>query len=150
MKRFLRSIKGAPILRLAILGLSFQVTIAIQPEFGRAEAFAPYYAIRTGPRVGGVAIYDINGDGRNDVAATTTSLTRTNDNNLLIFFQDSQGQLQSPVRYSTWQRSESLAVADFNSDGKADVAVGIGSAIRVYRQLAAEHSSSGRISSRSI
>jgi hypothetical protein len=136
MKRFLWSIKGASILRLAILGLSFQVTIATEPGFGRAEAFAPYYAIRTGPQVGAVAIYDINGDGRNDVAATTTSLVNTNDNNLLIFLQGSQGQLLSPVRYSTWQRSESLAVADFNSDGKPDVAVGIRSAIQVYRQLA--------------
>ena len=134
MKKVLPQLSRAQWMWLAFLGFVFSGGTPVRGQFERAEAFAPYYAIPTGPRVAAVTICDLNGDGRNDVAATTTELGNTNDNNLLVFWQNSQGQLQSPVRYNTWQRGESVVAADFNSDGKADIAVGIGIGIRVYLQ----------------
>ena len=83
-----------------------------------------------------VAIGDLNGDGRKDVVMTTSAYaSNTNDNSILIFFQNASGGLDAPVRYAAGAAAVSVAIADFNGDGRNDIAVGKKSAgIRVFLQ----------------
>jgi hypothetical protein len=90
-----------------------------------AVLFKPYVATATGSYAEAVAIGDLNGDGRNDVALTTSSYSDpTNDNMLHVFLQASDGTLLPRVRYPLGNRPESLDIGDVNGDGRADVVVG--------------------------
>ncbi|MDD2775729.1 MAG: FG-GAP-like repeat-containing protein [Gallionella sp.] len=95
----------------------------------------------------GVAIGDVNGDGKNDVVVTTSSasvitgLAAPTDYKLLVFIQNATGGLNPPILYATTStiscRATSVAVGDINNDGKQDVAIGnTGCGIEVMTQNA--------------
>jgi hypothetical protein len=87
--------------------------------------FKPYAVTATGSFTAGVAIGDLNGDGRADVAITTTTYSDpANDNRLHVFLQAPDGTLQPRVKYSLGSRPESIDIGDVNGDGRADVVVG--------------------------
>ena len=105
------------------------------PSQTLSTAFAPYAAFPVASWPEAVAIGDLNNDGRNDVVLTTSTYgASTNDQSILIFFQTAGGGLAAPVRYAAGGSATSVAIADFNGDGKKDIAVGIGSGIRVFLQ----------------
>jgi hypothetical protein len=105
------------------------------PLAGHAFQLSNYVAFPTGSWPEAVAIADLNGDGRKDVVMSTSSYSNTNDNSILIFFQNSAGGLNAPVRYSAGANAVSVAIADLNSDGRLDIAVGKKtSGIRVFWQ----------------
>ena len=94
-----------------------------------------YVAYPTGSWPEAVAIADLNGDGRKDIVMSTSAYSNTNDNSILIFFQNATGGLNPPVRYAAGASAVSVAIADFNGDGKLDIAVGKKTAgIRVFWQ----------------
>ncbi len=96
-------------------------------------SFRNYVAYPTGSWPEAVAIADLNGDGRNDVVMSTSFYSNTNDNSILIFFQNAAGGLNAPVRYSVGANANSLAIADYNGDGHKDIAVAKrGAGIRVF------------------
>jgi len=100
-----------------------------------AALFKNYITYPTGSWPEAVAIGDLNGDGRKDVAMTTSFYFNTNDNSLLIFFQNASGAFDNPVRYAAGASAYSVAIADFNGDGQNDIAVGKKTAgIRVFTQ----------------
>ena len=64
-------------------------------------------------RIFGVAAGDFNGDGRPDLAASTS-------NSVLVMYQNSSGGFRSPV--AAVPAPVSVATADFDGDGKPDTA----------------------------
>lgn len=87
-----------------------------------------------------VAVGDVNGDGRNDVALTTHySGDADRDYRLLVFHQDDAGELGAPVRYPTratyHNAPSSVALGDLNGDGRTDAVVGLcGLGLEVFYQ----------------
>ncbi len=92
-----------------------------------------------------VATGDVNGDGRTDVVWGGWGLRPIGGGYigvfgyLQLFLQEPSGALAAPVEYALGQNASprSLAVADVNGDGRADVIVGISSNVGVLLQNAA-------------
>jgi hypothetical protein len=68
--------------------------------------------------LGDTAIGDLNGDGRNDVVAIQGS---NNTGLLLIYYQNTTGELNSPIVTNLDINTRGVAIADVNNDGKADL-----------------------------
>jgi hypothetical protein len=66
--------------------------------------------------VGNTAIGDLNGDGRNDVAAFVGF-------GILIYYQNAQGTLDSPQLITIDLNPKGIAIADVNNDGLDDLIV---------------------------
>ena len=67
-----------------------------------------------------VAAGDFNGDGRTDLAVASSSFT---SNIVSVMLGNGDGTFQAAVNYGAGSRPDSVAVGDFNGDGKADLAV---------------------------
>ncbi len=72
----------------------------------------------TGSGPDAVAIADLNGDSKNDVA-----VTNFNDNDVSVFIGNGDGTIQPRVNYNTGTGPSSVAIGDLNGDGKPDLAV---------------------------
>ncbi|HXP41418.1 MAG TPA: FG-GAP-like repeat-containing protein [Candidatus Acidoferrales bacterium] len=73
-----------------------------------------------------VAVGDVNGDGKQDILVTTDcfSTTHCDTGGVWVLLGDGHGNFQTPVVYNSGGVGASgIAVADFNGDGKLDVAV---------------------------
>jgi hypothetical protein len=81
--------------------------------------FKPYISTTAGPQGGSVAVGDFNGDGKLDIAiADNTSPSLGVD----IMLGNGNGTFQAPVSYATAADPWMVIVADFNGDGKLDLA----------------------------
>ena len=88
--------------------------------------FQPYVAYTTGSRPEAVAVGDLDGDGRTDVALlTSVASDPANDKMVHVFLQNTDGTLKPRVRYPVGGRSISIDIGDVNGDGRADVVVGV-------------------------
>ncbi len=96
-------------------------------RYGRGDGtLGDWQAFSTGPLGHKVAVYDFNGDGRLDIAATNNSLDGISG---FIRLNNGNGTFQPAQSYVSGPNPEELAVADFNGDGKIDlVTVNAGSA----------------------
>jgi len=63
---------------------------------------------------------DFNRDGRLDLATTTSSYGSSDD--VLVLLGNGDGTFQNPVGYSVGARSVGIVAAEFNGDGKLDLA----------------------------
>jgi hypothetical protein len=68
----------------------------------------------------GVALGDLNGDGRLDVVVANADLSGT----VAVLLGNGDGTLHTPVTYRAGTYPEFVILADFNADGHLDVAVG--------------------------
>jgi len=121
---------------LSLLAFASLVLTTLSGSVVSGANFAGYVAYPTGSYPQAVAIADLNGDGRKDVVLTTTAYaSNTNDNSILVFYQNGLGALNQPVRYAAGAGVVSVAIADFNGDGLLDIAAGKYTAgIRVFFQ----------------
>jgi hypothetical protein len=100
-------------------------------------AYYPYNSIATGSPARVVAIGDLNGDGRTDVAVGTRSGgDGVNDQSVLVLLQAPDGKLSAAVRYATGLDAKGISTGDLNGDGRDDLAVCGGSGVAVLRQQA--------------
>jgi hypothetical protein len=85
-----------------------------------AQKFAPQVAYETGALApNGVAVGDLNGDGKIDVVVTNSDLTGT----VAVLLGNGDGTLQPAVTYEAGEYPMFVALADFNKDGHPDIAV---------------------------
>ena len=89
--------------------------------------FAPVASYATGSVPKGVAISDINGDGILDLLTANTAGNYPNNDNpggntISVLLGNGNGTFAAPSTYITGRTPFSLNVADFNNDGKADIA----------------------------
>jgi hypothetical protein len=99
-------------------GGSNSVAVMGQQPDGTFAAPAQYDA--SPPTAGnGIAIGDLNGDGRNDVALSLGG--NRPEARINVFPQTAQGTLGAPVVYPSYDSPEPLEVGDINLDGRADL-----------------------------
>jgi uncharacterized repeat protein (TIGR01451 family) len=97
---------------MSVLGGSRVVTCAACPDF----AAAVNYAADAAP--GAMAVGDLNGDGKLDVALATTL-----PNTVSILLGNGSGAFAAAVAYSAGASPSAVAIGDVNHDGKPDLAV---------------------------
>jgi hypothetical protein len=112
---------------------------SVAPPVGGAEAwvppavFAPYQAYPVGSWAESVAVADFTGDGRNDIAMSTSEYAdELTDHKVFLFVQQTGGALANQARYDTNARLSgiiSLAAGDLNGDGRADLTLATGDGI---------------------
>jgi hypothetical protein len=80
------------------------------------------YSVGTNPV--SVAVSDVNGDGKPDlIVAAYGSSPNYFDSSVSVLLGNGDGTFRPAVNYSTGPLTRSLAVGDFNRDGKPDLAV---------------------------
>jgi hypothetical protein len=110
-------------LTIIIASLLFVVKVNAQ------ISFAPRKDIKIGlsyPKV--VCVGDINNDGLNDLIVGTGHYIDTlNDNKIIIYLQDKQGNLLAPIRYPYPLKYDinSICINDVNNDGLNDIIIGL-------------------------
>jgi FG-GAP-like repeat len=87
-------------------------------------AFQPPVSYPAGPVPVAVTIGDFNGDGNPDLAVANHGDPSAGDNgNLSILLGNGDGPFQAASNILAGKNPQSLAVGDFNGDGKLDLAV---------------------------
>ena len=87
-------------------------------------SFRPHFEYATGNHPSSVAAGDFNGDGKLDLAITSTQ-----GGGVFVLLGNGNGTFQTPLQYAAAGSqsaivADSVIVADFNGDGKLDLAVG--------------------------
>lgn len=107
----------------------YAIALLLLTDSASAFSFQPFQATPVGSWPEAVAVGDVDGDGRSDVLlATHFYFDAQNDYQLFLFKQSSTGALESPTKtphYGTYQGNQiSVAAADVDGDGRAEVFVG--------------------------
>ncbi len=103
-------------------GQAHTVSVLLGSGNGGFGSLVPW---ETGPEYGGVATADFDGDGLLDLAIAAAP-SKTGPAAVAILTGDGTGSFSAPIRNPPGGDVRSLAVGDFNGDGKPDL-VGIGS-----------------------
>jgi hypothetical protein len=121
-------------MKIKTLLLAFLILLVL-PQTVFASDFEQYISYPTGSWPEAVAIGDVNGDGKNDVAMTTSYyFDPANDYMLFVFLQNSSGGLEQPLKYPANGKPYSVDIGDLNNDGKNDVVVGNNTNIELFLQ----------------
>jgi FG-GAP-like repeat/FG-GAP repeat/PASTA domain len=118
-----RGSRGCALL-LACIGAALTLGVAAlfassAPSFTRARS----YATGTFPR--SVAIGDLNGDGRPELAIGNYGFDEPG-RTVSVFLNRGDGRFQAKLDYETGSRPGSVAIGDLNGDGKLDLATANG------------------------
>jgi hypothetical protein len=89
-----------------------------------AGAFAPHVEYPTGTEPGAFALADLNGDGKIDIVLTIhNELSSSTHGSVDVLLNKGDGTFAPEVHYDVEDDPVSVAVADFDGDGKPDLAV---------------------------
>jgi hypothetical protein len=98
--------------------------------FGRAQ----FFDVGSWPE--SAAVGDFTGDGRNDVALSTSNYSEDDNNfKVFLFVQQADGSLVRKARYDTsggYSDQMALDAADLNGDGRADLALATAAGVDVF------------------
>jgi hypothetical protein len=97
------------------------------------SGYAPAIYLNVGQRVTGIAAPDLNADGHKDlVVLTSASAILQSRDSLSVFLGDGRGGFTPVPAPSFGRRPAALALADWNQDGKLDLAIANSAANDVY------------------
>jgi hypothetical protein len=89
---------------------------------GSTVAFKAPVSYPVGTNPSGVSVGDLNGDGKLDLAVINGGFSDTGDGGgVSILLGDGDGKFQAARSFSAGKQPESIAIADFNSDGRQDI-----------------------------
>jgi hypothetical protein len=126
---------GKPDLAVASFGPSGPVEGVLSILLGNGDGtFQPAVTYSTGGYTPeSIAMGDFNGDGKADlVVANYGSAAAGNLGNVSVLLGNGDGTFQSAVSYDGGGSPAFVAVADFNGDGKADLAVGQSGGVGIF------------------
>jgi FG-GAP-like repeat len=89
-----------------------------------ASAAVSFIGTNVGGGGNGIAVADVNGDGKLDIIEANTGVT--------VLLGNGDGTFQAARQFAAGPSASSVVVADFNGDGKPDVAVSDASTSSVY------------------
>jgi hypothetical protein len=103
------------------------LSISLQQPDGR---FQPIDALRVVSNWGcsSAALADLNGDGRTDIVVTTGG---AEPSFIAVLYQRADGSMAPPLEVATHGYPSAVQVVDVDGDGRADVVVAHGTALRV-------------------
>ncbi len=121
-----------------------QVSVLLGNGDGTFQAVKAY---PTGANPSSVVMADFNSDGKVDLALTSTPLASAPGNVVSLLLGNGDGTFSAPAVFGTGSEAYSAAVADFNGDGAADLAVANGISNTVSILLNARGTRIGVVSS---
>jgi hypothetical protein len=89
---------------------------------GAAPSFAPARSYATGLGPTSVAIGDLNGDGKPDMATANVGTDKNAGMTISVLLNRGKGTFQAKLDYATGANPLSVAIGDLNGDGKTDLA----------------------------
>lgn len=96
-------------------------TVAVALSRGNGS-FATPVTYSVGPYPTSIVVGDFNGDGKLDLAITTPG-SMNSLSEISVLYGNGDGSFQNPKTYTVGGVPNSIAVGDFNNDGKPDLAV---------------------------
>lgn len=89
---------------------------------GSTVAFKARVTYPVGTNPAGVSVGDFNGDGELDLAVANHGLSDMGDDGgVSVLLGNGDGTFQAARNFSAGKQPESIAIADFNSDGRLDI-----------------------------
>src|SRR5262245_1890985 len=108
-----RKLAIVPLAALAVTALAISATPAVETDFIAARFFP------AGDQTQSLVVADFNKDGHQDVAAANS---RSTSSTVSVFLGDGRGGFAPALTLTGNNQPRSIVSADFNSDGKLDLA----------------------------
>lgn len=100
------------------------LTVMLQDAAHPGSFLAPTHLSLGGRNAVDVAVGDLNGDGRPDIAVAADGGA-----SVLVFFQNPDGSFAAPASFPTTGTPQAVAIGDLDGDGRNDLAVATSSSV---------------------
>src|SRR5438445_5242597 len=121
-------------LSLLVVAIVFLSSALPNPSPAQTVSFIARADLEVGTNPRSVAVGDVNGDGRLDLAVTNASSYDV-PGTVSVLLGNGDGTFQSALSFAAGSDPRSVAVGDFNGDGRPDLAVDNGGSTGSYAVL---------------